>query len=128
MNQQTSDFPTDRVPTRDVLRKTNRAMDQLIKTISDLEQELLLSRTGDLMGQKDLDRPLQKLDLILQMSDEISGLLNRTAEQIPLHHNISAQKVLFPVRLEILRNFISDPHDSASGQASDPRPPQVTLF
>jgi len=128
MNQHIAALSKHRRPLREVLQKMSMAMLELNRTTSDLEDALLSTELEEGQNGKRSVAHLQKLDMILQMSDELAHLLSRLADQAPDHDDVAILDLIAPIRLERLHQILCGPEDQSMEKVTVQRRPQVTLF
>lgn len=113
-------------PTHQVVRNSAHALQQLSQVIAEFEAGLIATGVTITTIEHGKINPLQQLDLISQMSQEMSLFLARLADHIPVAIEIESGAVISPIKLEELRAII-DPaqvaHETRFAQAQP-----VTFF
>lgn len=102
------------------LRNTN-------KLISNLEGDFLERGLEPMTSPSTIAR-LQTIDLVSQTIVEISALLERIAIDTPIDRYICYNKIVTPVKLEGLRNRISDESNASSAPSITNEGNTVELF
>ena len=71
---------------------------------------------------------LQQIDLIIQSTEELALLMERTSPDMVLDPQADREKIINPTRLEWIRNRLAGPVAEQIGPASNKGNGQVSLF
>lgn len=115
-------------PTHAVVRNVAQAVQQLGKAIVELEDGLIAVNAHKQRPSSSQVNPLQELDLLFQMAEEISLLLSRLADQIPTDDEIAACDIVSRVRLERLRTMFETTQSPHQPRSQEHQTPRIMLF
>ena len=109
------------------LRQTGRCVTRMGHTVLDLEHQLLSSadhkrQTSDAM------QSLQALDLLKQMADDLSALLDRMADALPESITVDQDSILGPMKLQELRDMICGVGDTDNAYQHRALDKEIVLF
>ena len=94
--------PEEHLPLVTVLAGTDHAMRDLGKVLARLEAHLLQD-IAHLRANHTSVTILQSVDLLIQSLNEVSGLMQRLQESVPLGVHVDADSIIGPVKLDRLR-------------------------
>lgn len=127
MTKSTQNHPQYR-PTHLVIHSVAKGMRQLCETITELEDGLMAANGQGQLPAVANAGALQQIDLVFQMAEEISLLLERLADKIPVEHEINAYDLTSLVRLERLRAIFETMPPAQQPRSEGAPQARVTLF
>ncbi|MEJ8561283.1 hypothetical protein QTO30_08640 [Yoonia sp. GPGPB17] len=109
------------------LRQTGRCVTRMGHAVLDLEHQLLDGATSKPQTNEAMES-LQAMDLLKQMADDLSSLLDRLADALPESMTVDQDGILGPMKLQELRDMICGVGDTDSAYQHRVSDKEIELF